>query len=336
MIVVSISAQNQVKDIISQFCNYKTPQEYGRSAFWIWIDKIHNEVNSISIKQAKKIDGTQYMYCMQYWGKIFFTARRIRVRGKFAGSVLTVTEFKFDEDNFYKWLQHEAPIEHKEPLPNIPNKRCKPQDIKLGFTKINGKSGLWAIADSNGDLISNDWFNDVSYMWKTPKGEIATIVNKNGWAYAYYPNREDSRRLITMNKLYSNVIGESVFRRVLREQFQKLHHRYILNEKFYNPSEEPIVDGKIGEYDVLDGAEWEQIICDLPQKGWVEDIRMYSAMGHGGKTYCLYRRMDNGKYFFAEVFDDKKDKKYLHAKALSKKNVPTIIWRDAVSLIRCS
>jgi len=109
-----------------------------------------------------------------------------------------------------------------------------------------------------------------------------------------------------------------------------------LNEKYYNPFREPLIDGNLNGYDVLDGAKEEQIICDLPEKGWVEDIRMYSMMRNQGKTYCLYRRVDNGKYFFTEVYDDLKDEKYLCSKAVPKKNVPDFILNDAISLIRHS
>ena len=108
-----------------------------------------------------------------------------------------------------------------------------------------------------------------------------------------------------------------------------------LNEKYYNPATEPMIDRHIGEYNVLDGAYDEHIICDLSDKGWVEDIRMYSAIDKGGKTFCLYRRKDNGKYFFVEVFDDNRDE-YLHAKQVGKKDVPTSVWDDAISLIQHS
>lgn len=107
-----------------------------------------------------------------------------------------------------------------------------------------------------------------------------------------------------------------------------------LNEKYYNPFREPMIDGNLNGYDVLDGCEDEQILCDLPEKGWVEDIRMYSKMRAGGKTYCLYRRIDNGKYFFVEVFDDPNDDKHLHGRAVPKKKIPYFIWNDAIALIR--
>lgn len=123
-------------------------------------------------------------------------------------------------------------------------------------------------------------------------------------------------------------------KRIVRSDLNERGSRRMLSEKYYNPFREPMIDGNLNGYDVLDGCEDEQILCDLPEKGWVEDIRMYSKMRDGGKTYCLYRRIDNGRYFFVEVFDDPRDDRYLHGRAVSKKKVPRFIWRDAVDYIR--
>ncbi len=191
MIVVGKSAYNQLMDIISQYCDYKMPQEYGRSAFWLWIDKIHNEVNQLSVKQSKKVNSCEYVYQMQYWGKIFFTARMIRIRGKFAGTIITITEFQFDEHNFFKWLKHEEPIKYKPKLPNIINPQFKPRQIGFGFTMVKAKSGLFTVADSKGQpLDDREWFKNILNIRKTANGEISTLVNIKGFAYAYYPQRE--------------------------------------------------------------------------------------------------------------------------------------------------
>ncbi len=124
-------------------------------------------------------------------------------------------------------------------------------------------------------------------------------------------------------------LKESDIKGIVKECVKKI----LLTEKYYNPATEPMVDYKLGDYDVLYGVEEKQIICDLPQKGWVEDIVMYSAMPKG-KTYALYRRCDNGKYFFVEIMVLPKDKKYLHAKVISPKSVPSIIWNDARGVVR--
>lgn len=237
MIIVNKGAQSQIKDLISQFCGYKTPREYGRSAFWIWIDKIQNEVNCLSVAQSKKIGSESYVYRMQYWGKIFFSARRVRIKGRFAGSIITVTEFQFDEENFYKWLQHEAPIEHKEPLPNIPDTRTKPKPLGFGFTKIKAKSGLFTIADANGKPVTNEWFKDVAKMRRTGKGEISSLVNKDGWAYAFYPQRDAEHQLEKTGKSWSSVVTESAFNKAFKEAISEMCIGKQLNESSNEPIE---------------------------------------------------------------------------------------------------
>lgn len=245
MIIISKGAQSQIKDLISQFCGYKTTQEYGRSAFWIWIDKIQNEVNSLSVAQSKKVGSESYVYQMQYWGKIFFTSRRVRIKGRFVGSIITVSEFQFDEENLYNWLQHQAPIEHKDAKPNVPDPRSKPQSIKLGFFKVKAKSGLWAVADSSGKPIDDEWFKDITTMRKSAKGEIVTIVNKDGWAYAYYPNRDKKQRLVPMNKTYSNIIAESELSRICGEEVRRFCSHKRLTESIGDSSYITITESDI-------------------------------------------------------------------------------------------
>lgn len=87
----------------------------------------------------------------------------------------------------------------------------------MGFTKVKSQSGLWAIADSSGNIISEDWFQDVSYMRKTATGELATIVNKDGWAFAFYPNRDKVHRLVNMNAAYNSIIAESKINGIITE-----------------------------------------------------------------------------------------------------------------------
>lgn len=126
------------------------------------------------------------------------------------------------------------------------------------------------------------------------------------------------RRIRRLIKEYTNrncPITESKGRRVIRMNEQSLRRMvgYIvqrinedtaynpirtLNEKFYNSKKESMIDGKLGDYDVLDGALYRKIVEDLKDKGWVEDVRMYANPKKGGKTYALYRRCDNHKFFF--------------------------------------
>lgn len=239
MVDVSLNARNQLADLISRFCDYRTPQEYGRSAFWIWVDKIKSETLNVTVKSAKNISAGQYCLTMKYWGKIFFTMRRLRIKNRFAGVVLTVTEYQFDNENFHRWLSHQAPIECKKPLSNIPNRKCKPIPIGFGFTKVKAKSGLFTIADGKGEpLDAQQWFKDIAHMRKTRKGEIAALVNIGGTGYAFYPQREKGHKLETTNKSWHELcsesrngamtIAESDLRMMVRECINRL-----LNESEY-------------------------------------------------------------------------------------------------------
>lgn len=126
----------------------------------------------------------------------------------------------------------------------------------------------------------------------------------------------------------NTVFKESQLRSIVRDAV-----RCVLCEKLYNPSVEPMIDRRIGDYDVLDGSWTEQILGDIPQKGWIQDICMYSAVDAGGKTYALYRRCDNGKYFFMEKVSRPNDE-YIHTILVSHKAVPNTILSDAKALIR--
>lgn len=295
MIVVSRGAYNQVHDIITWYCDSHTPQEYGRSAFWVWIDKIHAEVNNVSLRKAKKLKSGEYVYRMQYWGKIFFSAKRLRIKGKFAGTLITITGFQFDEENFYNWLTHQSTIERKEPLPtNKPSKRCKPIDIKMGFTKVKSQSGLWAIADSSGNIISEEWFQDVSYVRKTATGELATIVNKDGWAFAFYPSRDKGHRLVNMNATYNSIITESKINGIINEIVYRFMSQKILNESIRNNTVIPLNENDL-----------RQIIAETLHKV----IPMYVPIKHnsiltldtGSKTKSLVTISDGaGRYDIGE------------------------------------
>jgi len=55
IICVSNYAYNQLVDLRTHLCDYRTKGEYGRSAFWIWYDKIQNEVRSLRTQYSKRL-----------------------------------------------------------------------------------------------------------------------------------------------------------------------------------------------------------------------------------------------------------------------------------------
>lgn len=178
----------------------------------------------------------------------------------------------------------------------------------------------------------------ILYFWDNYDKPCGTTKDKNDpvWQYidslpyqAQIALSEIAEGIKESKKATTVTITESEIRDMVKECAGKI----LLTEKYYNPAVEPMVDRKLGDYEVLFGSYDERIICDIRHKGWVRDIMMYSAMAKGGKTYALYRRCDNGKYFFAEIMDLPEDKEHLHAKVISPKSVPRIIWNDVKRIL---
>lgn len=90
----------------------------------------------------------------------------------------------------------------------------------------------------------------------------------------------------------------------------------------------------LSNYEIIDGDGMEHEADSIIQFGHFNDIRMYCSEED---TYCLMRRCDNGSYFFTQIVDapelGEKETKF---KPVKPKDVPSIILRDAKSLIRSS
>ena len=57
MIIISKKAQEILQWYKDTFVDYKTPQEYGRSAFWLWYNQVSNEIRNL---KAALVDGNTY------------------------------------------------------------------------------------------------------------------------------------------------------------------------------------------------------------------------------------------------------------------------------------
>ena len=128
-------------------------------------------------------------------------------------------------------------------------------------------------------------------------------------------------------------LKEEEIRCTIREGLQKINFPLIL-EKIYDPKTEPMIDYKLGKYDVLDGSLRWQVLDDIKDKGEILDMRMYSNMQKGdkGETYALYFRDDTKKFFFVKILDIEGEE-CLHVKTIPWKSVPPIIWNDAKTLV---
>ena len=50
MIIISKKAQEILQWYKDTFVDYKTPQEYGRSAFWLWYNQVSNEIRNLDYR----------------------------------------------------------------------------------------------------------------------------------------------------------------------------------------------------------------------------------------------------------------------------------------------
>lgn len=110
--------------------------------------------------------------------------------------------------------------------------------------------------------------------------------------------------------------------------------RNMVRESVFRIISETDTHNHIGEYEVIDG--WgegvEYKAPSLKQFGVFNDIRMYLSKTH---TYCLHRRIDNGKYFFSEIVPAPelgKDETKFVPRHLSA--IPSAICQDALRLLQ--
>lgn len=326
MVRFSSFASNQIQSLVEQYCDFITKGEHGRSAFWLWYDQVKNAVRNISIRGSKRLPNGMHRYTIRYWGDVFFVYSRVRLRGKFAGTVITITDFRFDEVNFYKWLQHESLEEHKPPIPNEINTRFKPVPLGFGYTMIRSKSGLYSVADSAGKLLDdNEWFKAVLKMRKTKNGEIATFVNKDGFAYAYYPQRE--KHLVVTNMSWGR-ISTNESKRTIRLNESDL--RIMIQECAKSIIYESYSKRRIGKYDVVEGDNQPHSLKGLEQYGNnLYDVRLYSEVNDKKETYAVFSiGKDTSKYICCHLETDDEYGVWLGFTPLEKQNVPALIKQD--------
>lgn len=295
MIFIQANVDLQLQNLSTKYCDHKTKGEAGRSAFWIWLDKLHNAIRYVNTKEAKKIGTSLYRFHMKYWGDIFFETVQNRKNGRFSGYDILITELRIDTANFHKWLQHESLTDLSAASPKKPKTFRKiSKSIGMGYLKVRTKSGQWMIADADGKPVSGDLFKDVSYMRKSKKGDPMTIVNKNGWAYFYLPEREAAQRLVSIGKAYKDVIGESVHR--------QSHGTSNISEATIN-GRTYMCEKMMGKWKCIDGMYYDYVFSEYG-KGDCYDVRMYmdtTVPKDEPGTICLFMREDNGRYFYCEI-----------------------------------
>lgn len=101
MIVITSNAQRILQWYKDTYVDFKTPQEYGRSAFWLWYDQICIEIRELERKRLPL--GNNRIAPMQYWGNSVYSKEIV-----LGETIIKIEDFRFDNRKFEDWLLHIA------------------------------------------------------------------------------------------------------------------------------------------------------------------------------------------------------------------------------------
>lgn len=192
MVEISRNARAILQKFTEDNVDTKTFQEYGRSAFWLWFDKIISLVYSLDNDEAPYIPGQ--ISEMKYWGLIYYD--KTIVNGEI---IVVVTGFKIDPYNFWNQLNH-APLNDTlfTPKFNTPeawvNQErqthpflgklpiCKPLGMR-GIYKLQTSSGKWYVCDKHLNPIGNKYlYDDIKRFQRHKDGTYAIgIIHNQSW-----------------------------------------------------------------------------------------------------------------------------------------------------------
>lgn len=143
MVILSEYSESQIKNLIDKYNGFRTPHEYGISAFWYWYYQVMNYASGLD--STCEQDGKYLVYQMRHWGNIIYSCCFVENE-----CMIYIHEFKFNKRNFNAWLHHKPLKESlisqivKEVLQvHIKHEKMKKKVIKLneeGLTKIVEKS----------------------------------------------------------------------------------------------------------------------------------------------------------------------------------------------------
>lgn len=194
MLIISSKAENKLRWYRTRYVNKKTPQEHGRSAFWLWYDKIQEQIQSL--EQVRLLLGKKQTYNMEYWGNIIYTHLNLLN----IGSIIIIEDFQFDMYNFANWINHaplnEVPFTKKlnkpetwvnteRPILPILNKELptyQPLGVK-GIYKVQTSSGKWYVCDKHLNPIGNKYlYDDIKRFQRHKDGTYAIgIIQNQSW-----------------------------------------------------------------------------------------------------------------------------------------------------------
>lgn len=93
----------------NKYVDYKTPGEFGRSAFWLWYDMIKKHIKRIPNNKVDSKNSSQ-IYDTVFWGEFKYDIIYIGNE-----KCYLITQFQMDYVNFQQWLQHKPIRKKNEP-----------------------------------------------------------------------------------------------------------------------------------------------------------------------------------------------------------------------------
>lgn len=109
-----------------------------------------------------------------------------------------------------------------------------------------------------------------------------------------------NRKLSLEEKNKHNTISimESDIRNMVRESVIRIISEAMINGHTF------AVEKQLGKWKCIDGIYADYDFSEFGKKDYCQDVRMYmdtTAPKDVPATYCLFRRIDNGKYFYAKI-----------------------------------
>lgn len=161
----------------------------------------------------------------------------------------------------------------------------------------------------NGNQLPNYRFNKIiKPFYKYKNGEIYAIGLYGGKQFK-----------ITLDGI-ARALAESKITNIVKETVRKILYESVKN--VYQVK-------TLGEWECIDGQWWDGIPCGLEHKGLVQDVRMYDKQTNNDtlETIALFRRCDNGKFFYAQIIpiENSKETKW---EILPLNKIPKIIRTD--------
>ena len=221
MIIISKKAQEILQWYKDTFVDYKTPQEYGRSAFWLWYNQVSNEIRNLDYRTIPY--GYSQIAPMEYWGDIVYS--KISIVGT---TVIVVEDFSFDIDKFTDWLHH---IARNYPPYSVSDTSYGFSSVlydstqKSGIIKLDGSKLVEPIFD---DIInfhhSTDDYNTIHAIGFI--GDRVYSISMNGDVTLLHMSKQD---YLNKKHLYDEIRKRKIAHIISEVISQYLKQNLILN-----------------------------------------------------------------------------------------------------------